>query len=309
MTNGSSTQRRRWRWPAAVALAILLWLTLTGSGHDAWSRFFTSLRIARPDAVSVNVPAFSGPAGSRRLQDAVASMLADTVHVAREARDSAVPDSASASYLAGFAPSLPTRRASKMSFSVIGARSIAMTVDRRALETSLRQGGVSGVTLPSSLDGTTLAIETPAGIRTESGNCPNDQRTLTDQIAQRPPPSTDNGDCVIFEQRPVATAQVPQGLDMQQLAGLAVEVAGMSPNQARDFQQIFPWDASLALTMPRFMRSYEVVQVNGRPAMLLNTAGRRGPSYELLWTASGRVYSLIGYGSSGDAVSLAESIH
>lgn len=173
----------------------------------------------------------------------------------------------------------------------------------------LAEAGLSSAAAPATVDGTTLTIDTPAGIGMQYGHCPVvEGQTLTNQIAQRPPASTDTGDCVVVEQRPVVAAQVPPGLDMQLLAGVAVEVAGMSPNQERDFQSAFPWAASLALTMPRFIRSYEMTRVNGAPAMLLNTAGRRGPNYELLWTAGGRAFTLTGYGNSADAARLAASI-
>jgi hypothetical protein len=309
MADRSSTKRRRWQWPAAIPLVILLWLTLSRGGRATWTHFFDSLRIARPEGVSVTVPAFSGPAGSRRLVDAVVSMLADSVRVTREDQDSSVADPVAAGHLAGFTPGL-SDRAGPTAFAVMGARAITVTVARRGLQTIFREGGLSDVNLPATLDKATLSVEAPAGIRATSGHCPmDDQATLTDQLAQRPPPSMDNGDCVVIEERPVVKADVPPGLDMQQLTGIALEVAGMSPNQQRDFQRIFPWQAALALTMPRFMRSYEVVDVNGVPAMLLNTAGRRGPTYALLWTTGGRAYSLTGYGSTGDAVPIANSIH
>lgn len=60
--------------------------------------------------------------------------------------------------------------------------------------------------------------------------------------------------------------------------------------------------------MPRFTRSWETVSVNGAPGMLLNAAGRRGPTYALIWSNKGIVYSLTGYGSPGDALPLAKSI-
>jgi len=141
------------------------------------------------------------------------------------------------------------------------------------------------------------------------GHCPTlEGQTLTNQIAQRPPPDVQIADCVILEQRPVVAVQAPSSLDMARLTGIALEVAGMSPNQAADFQRVLPWQAALALTMPRFMRAYDTTSVNGAPAMLINTAGRRGPTYELLWTAGGRAYALTGYGNSADAVGIAASI-
>jgi len=42
--------------------------------------------------------------------------------------------------------------------------------------------------------------------------------------------------------------------------------------------------------------------------MLVTTAARRGPTYELVWQDKGLVFALAGYGASSDAVPLAASI-
>jgi hypothetical protein len=51
------------------------------------------------------------------------------------------------------------------------------------------------------------------------------------------------------------------------------------------------------------------VTVGGVQGMLVNTVGRRGPTYALIWAKDGMVYSLVGYGSAADAVPLASSIN
>ncbi len=308
MTNSNGHSRAGW-WLVLIPVVLVLWTTATASGRTLRRQFFAALRIARPEAVSVNVPAFSGPTGSRRLQDAIASMLASKVRVTQESADTTVADSAAAAKLAGFAPRLIAERTDKPRFAVQTPRSMTLTVDLGQLRTIMSEVGQSSGAVPASVDGQTLTIETPAAVVASYGHCPVfEGQTLTNQIAQRPPPTAESGDCVILEQRPVVTAQAPAGLDMAQLTGIALEVAGMSPIQMAAFQRSFPWAAALALTMPRFMRSYDTVSVNGAPGMLLNTAGRRGPNYELLWTAGGRVYRLTGYGNSADAVGLAKSV-
>jgi hypothetical protein len=307
-SNSGGAGRSGW-WLLLVPAALVLWTTATASGRTLRRQFFAALRIARPEAVSVNVPAFSGPTGSRRLQDAIASMLATQVRVSREAADTDVADSAAAAKLAGFAPKLMAARADKPRFAVETARSMTMTVSRSQLQTIMSEVGRSSGAVPATVDGGTLTIETPAAVIARYGHCPAlEGQTLTNQIAQRPPPTADTGDCVILEQRPVVAVQAPPGLDMEQLTGIALEVAGMSPAQTTAFQRAFPYAAALALTMPRFMRSYDTVAVNGAQGMLVNTLFRRGPSYELLWTAGGRVYVLTGYGNSADAAALARSV-
>jgi hypothetical protein len=50
-----------------------------------------------------------------------------------------------------------------------------------------------------------------------------------------------------------------------------------------------------------------MVPVGDTHGMLMITAGRRGPAYELAWVDSGVVFALTGYGSSADAAPLARS--
>jgi hypothetical protein len=304
----AAARHRGW-WFGLIAVVFLLWTTATASGRTARRRFFAALRIARPEAVSVNVPAFSGPTGSRRLQDAIAGMLADRVEVSRASSDTTAADATAAARLAGFAPALIGGRSDAPVFAVQTSRVVNMTVDRGKLQTILDQAAQSGAPIPASVDGGTLSIETPAAVVARYGHCPAvEGQTLTNQIAQRPPPSAESGDCVLLEQRPEAIVHAPAALDMRQLTGVALEVAGMSPDQTAAFQRAFPGTTALALTMPRFVRSYDTVTVRGASGMLLNTAGRRGPNYELLWTAHGRVFTLTGYGNSADAVVLASSV-
>ena len=51
----------------------------------------------------------------------------------------------------------------------------------------------------------------------------------------------------------------------------------------------------------------EAEDVGAVIAVNCRTAGRRGPTYALMWEREGVVYTLTGYGNSGDAVPLASS--
>jgi hypothetical protein len=82
----------------------------------------------------------------------------------------------------------------------------------------------------------------------------------------------------------------------------------MTPTQASDFLHTIDWKATLTLSVPRSLRSYQVVKVNGTNGTLLSMAGRRGPGYALIWPSNGIVYSLTGFGDSSQAVELANSL-
>lgn len=303
------TRSKRWPPVAIVVAVIVLVIALTAPGRGLWQRFFSSLRIEKPKPVSVTIPGFTGSASTRRLQDAIGGMVADTTNVTLDEKDqpAATPDAAS--QIAGFAVQLPSKRTDPVSLIITGARSIGMTVNLAQLQTIYREAGNASQSLPASLNGARVAIRTARAVQAQYGHCPvPTANTLQGQIQGPPPPSTDNSDCVVLTESPPVTADRPPGLDMQQLVAIGLELAGMSPNQRQAFQKMFSWQSALSMPLPRFMRSYDSVTVNGAPGMLLNTAGRRGPTYELLWTRNAIVYSLVGYGSAADAVPLASSL-
>jgi hypothetical protein len=302
------TRRRRRIIEGLIVVGVAL-LSLTAAGRAAATGFFSSLRIAKPKPVSVTVPGFSGPTASRRLQDAIGGMIADTTSVTLDEADRPVASLLAADSIVGFHVLLPTTRRDSVTLIVVGAHSVAMTVDRAQLQTIMNEADNAAARVPSSLQGARVELRSPRAVRAQYGHCPAPvDNTLQGQIQGPPPPSTDNGDCVVLIESPPTSAVGPPGLDMQRLTGIALELAGMSPTQRQAFERMFRWQAALSMSMPRFMRSYDSVTVDGAPAMLLNTAGRRGPTYELLWTRDGTVFSLAGYGSSAEAVPLASSL-
>ena len=105
---------------------------------------------------------------------------------------------------------------------------------------------------------------------------------------------------------PIVT--VPSGLDVGNLAQIGLETGGMTPSQAHDFLQTVDWKATLSMSVPRFLRSYEEVKVSGTRGTLLSMAGRRGPGYTLIWAKNGIAYTLTGFGDSSQAVGLADSL-
>ncbi len=307
---GQSTQRSLSPhvWLALGALVVVVLLAVPASGGSLGQRFLASLRIAKPKAVAAGISVPSATSAGRQLQALIGSMVAESTSVALDEPDQPVPSADSASRLAGFTARLLRARSDAPSLSVIGAHAMNAKVNRAQLETILAEAGRRDVQVPASLDGTTIATQTPRAIRVQYGNCPAPvANTIQSQINGPPPPSTDNGNCVVFTQTPVTSAVVPHGLDIEELETMALELSGMSPNQTRDFQHTFDWKSTLAMSLPRAIRSYDAVQVKGERGMLINTGGRRGPTYQLIWASGGTVFTLAGYGSSADAVPLASS--
>ena len=213
-----------------------------------------------------------------------------------------------AGQMTGFHVRLAGKRKDSPQLSVQGERAFNMAVDRDRLQAIFKEAGRPDLVLPESVAGATLAVRIPPSVTAQYGNCPSTVTTPA-EVTGAPPISTQFSDCLILQEGPSPAVTVPSGLDLGKLAEIALELAGMTASQAHDFFQAVDWKSTLGLSLPRTVRSYEVVDVKGARGTILNTPGRHGPSYTLVWVDTGMAYSLAGYGNSADALPLAESLN
>lgn len=307
MTEETREPRNGTLWGGVGALILIVILSFVSPVRGLAAKFFASLRIPKPQAVSVDVSAFSGANGNRTLQQMISQMISSKTNVTEDEADAAAADKGAAAKLAGFAVTLPAIRKDLPKIIVQGGHAVDMSVDRAKLQTIFDEAGRHDLDLPANLDGTEVTLKTPRSIRAQYGNCPAPPNTISGQINGPPPPSADNSDCLVVTEGPTSIVNSPAGLDVQQLVEIGLELSGMSPNQTKQFLESVDWKSTLSLAMPRFMRSFETVQINGAHGVLVNTLGRRGPTYMLIWVRDGMAYSLTGYASASDATALANS--
>ncbi|HKV70139.1 MAG TPA: hypothetical protein VJN62_02785 [Gemmatimonadales bacterium] len=283
-------------------------LILTAAGRGLIEAFLDSLRIARPSSVTVGVTAVAGPGTGRPLIDVVANMLGDSTQPMAGDSSRTVATPRAATEALGFAPQLPANRTDHPTLSVTAAPIVQLKVDRSRLGTLLAEAGeVDNV--PPDLDGASVRMSGRRGLRAQYGHCPLPvPSTVQGQLQGPLPPSADNADCVILLETPTPTFDAPAALPTGELLGVALQLSGLSPEQVRVFQHQVDTTASLLVALPRFVRSSDTVRVGRNHGILLNTAGRRGPSYALVWTEPGMTYVLMGYGSAADALPLATSL-
>jgi len=307
MSTGVGNKNRGIVWGiVAVVVLIVVWFSLP-VGRRLTGSFFSSLRMQKVQAVNVNLSNFVGPNANSALQTMVSQMISDKVTVTHSEKPQPAANAAVASQLAGFKAQLLGDRKDQPRLLVTGAHAFTLTVDRARLQAILQEAGRPDLTIPASMNGAKIDVSIPREIRARYGTCPG-RAHVTANVATPIPRSMQYTNCVLLSEGPSPTVNVPAGLDLQQLAQVALELAGMTQAQAQQFLQNVNWQATLGVPIPRYMRSYETVKVNGVHGTLLNMAGRRGPTYALLWAKHGTVYSLIGYGNPGDAVSMANSL-
>jgi hypothetical protein len=290
-----------------AVIVVVAVLVLSPFGRRMAGDFFSSLRVQKVQAVNINLSNFTGPNADPALRQMVTQMISDKVKVTVNQKGQPAADPAMASQLAGFHVELLSARKDKPQLAVAGEHALDLTIDRARLQEILKEAGRSDLKVPESIDGEMVEITIPRTVMARYGDCPAPP-SATANVATPPPNTLQYSNCVLLREGPSPIVNVPPGVDFEKVAQIALQVAGMTQTQSQQFLQTVNWKQTLGVSIPRFMRSYEAVKVNGVQGTLLNTAGRRGPTYALVWAKKGMVYSLTGFGDSTDAVTLANSL-
>ncbi len=305
--------RNKWQkfLPALIAAVIVAGIVGFPSGRELLGRFFRSLRMQKVQAVNVNLSAFTDPNANPALHQMIAQMISDDVVVSANEPDQPAPDAAAAKQLSGFDVSVISERKDPPKFVVTGRHAFDMTLNRDRLQTVFSQAGHPEISVPPALNGAPLKVEIPRAVEIQYGHCPTPasaSQTLANNISGPPPSSTEYSDCLRLREGPNPIVNVPEGVDIQKLAEIGLETAGMNSGQAREFLHNVDWQSTLVMAVPRFLRSYEAVKVAGAKGTLLSMAGRRGPGYALIWAKNGTGYMLTGFGDASHAVDVADSV-
>jgi putative zinc finger protein len=294
---------RRWRpvWATAVAAAFVLWSVAFPSGRSLAQRFLATLRIERVQPVRLDLSSLDG---NRPLQQMLSQMVSDKVVVTVDEKPQHLATAADASQRAGFQVRLLGARTDAPTFTLEGQHSFHMTIDRARLQDIFDQSGRPDLLLPATLDGAMVSVHIPRSVRLEYGNCPHGIEGEED--AQRE--SSGGSNCLALEEAPSPLVNFPSDLNIQQLAEIGFQLAGMSATQARELCQSIDWRSTLVLPIPRFLGSYSLVEVNGVQGTLIQDSSRRRPGYVLIWVKDGIIYCLAGQEDPSKAVTLANSL-
>jgi hypothetical protein len=309
MTTAAPSQRRVW-------LVLIVVVMVAGSlslpaVRNVALKSLQLLRMQKVQAVNADFSPYIDANANPTLHQMVTQMISDKVQVEVNEEDRPATDVANARQLAGFDVRLLGVRKDAPVIVVGGSHKIDVAVDRARLQAIATEAGHPELVLPQSLDGATVGVQVPRSVQLQYGTCPgpaNASQVVADNITGPTPTTTQYSDCVRLREGPSPIVNMPTGLDVSGLAQIGLETAGMTPSQASDFLHTIDWKATLTLSVPRSLRAYQVVKVNGTDGTLLSMAGRRGPGYALIWTKNGIVYSLTGFGDSSQAVGLADSL-
>jgi len=312
----------RWRpaWglaAAAVAVAVLLGI---GPVRLLAQRVLAMLRVQKITVVSIDpTTLMSGSEPDSRPYKLINQFFADNVVVTMDpGKPEVVATVTKAAQMTGYPIRTIGNLGAPQRLEVKGETAFQMTVNRDRVETLLDEIGRSDIRIPESANGALVALHIPKIVFSMYGDCPVRRRTgdssaqsRAEELAERKMErmaDTKNTNCTYLVQAPSPTVSVPPDLKMSEIAEAALELAGMSPAEAHSFCQTVDWSSTLVVPIPRNSSSSENVSVDGVEGTLITETLAQGNRYSLLWIKNGVIHSLMGHGSSSDALTLAASL-
>ncbi len=172
---------------------------------------------------------------------------------------------------------------------------ISMEVDVSQIEALFTELGYEDVRLPQALEGRTVEADFSGMLTTYYGSC-------ADASVGR--------DCITLVQMASPTASVPDGLDIEQLGRIYLELLGTPTEEARQLSEQIDWTTTLVLPFPHHVNlTHETLSIEGVEATLVHSeSGYRPTEYLLTWVKGDVIYAVIGQGDSSEALSLAASL-
>ncbi len=302
--------KQLFRSSAARALAVLVLLIVVAvsvpSVRALADEILNLFRVQQVSVIPIDASGLQQLAGNDALGKQISQLISSSMSVIEKPGEPQVAANAGeASQKAGFTVRLPqNEQASRL--TVEGKAAFNFTVDRAKAQALMDEAGRSDLVLPESIDGAVISVTVPASVRADYGTCPDPSQA--DSIGGGSP-GRRYPDCVIFAQLPSPTVEAPAGVDVPQLAQMALEFTGMSPDQARAFAQSVNWASTLVIPVPKNASTYAQVNVDGVTGTLIQRPADDAPQFLLIWVKDGIVYSIAGLGTnSQQALDMANSL-
>jgi hypothetical protein len=228
------------------------------------------------------------------LAPEIERMFDETLTLAMDRRPEETTE-AQARDVAQFAIRLPAaREASRHEWTPPGRAE--MTIDVSQLRAIFDELGYDDVDLPQGLDGKTLSAEFAGMLASFYGGCD---------------PSSRDADCITLLQMGAPTVSVPDGLDVEHLGRIYLELLGTPADEAARLSQQIDWTTTLVLPFPHHVNlTHETVSLKDVEATVIHSESpyRPDPEYLVTWVDQGVVYAVAGRDDCARGLDLARSL-
>ena len=289
---------------AVVALAIILSVPAT----RAWAGEFLGLfRVQQVTTLPVDLTNLMKLQDNSAFGKKVTDLIASSINFTQKPGQMVeVNSAAEATQAAGFPVRISDQAGKPSSIFVQNGFAFSFLIDRSKAQALLDEAGRKDLVLPQAIDGDTISVTVPAHAAVAYGACP-DAAALsgTKDISM-----FDASGCIQLVQLPSPTVQTPPNLDFSQLAQIALQVTGMSAQQAKDFSAQVDWTTSLVIPIPKNAAINKTITVDGVTGQLVQrNVPDDVPQYVIIWTKNGILYAIGGAGMDVDkALAIANSL-
>jgi hypothetical protein len=289
-----------------VAVLFLVAILSVPSVRALADEVLNLFRIQQVAVVPIDASGLQQLTGDSTIGKQFSQLVSSSMRVTQEAGNpQQAANAADASQKAGFAVRLP-QNTSPARLSVQGKSGFDFTVDRTRAQELLDEAGRKDLVLPESIDGAVISVKVPASVRADYGTCPEASTADSAGAGSR---GRQYYDCMILAEIPSPTVNAPAGVDVAQLAQLALEFTGMTPDQATAFTKSVDWTSTLVIPIPKNAATYKQVTVDGVTGTLIQRPADDAPEFVLIWVKNGVVYSIGGLGTnSPQALDMANSL-
>lgn len=293
------------RFGAIAVLALALVLAFPSTRALA-SEFLNLFRVQQVTVLSIDPTSLENLTGNEALGTQLSELVSSSTVVTDEPGEPVeAANGEEASGLAGFSVRLPEDQTA-YGIYVTDSAAFTMTIDREKAQALIDGAGRTDLVLPEEIDGAEISVSIPATVSASFGTCPK--------------PDTEGGedpfdvgemnpDCIVLTQMTSPVVSVPEGVDMTQLAQIALEFSGMSSEEAASFASSVDWATTLVVPIPRDVTTHSEVSVDGVTGILIQSTAEDSPEYLLMWVKDGILYAIADAGEdTAPAFALAESL-
>lgn len=294
MARNPFSRRYRPLW-AAIAVVAVIAVTLTVPPARTLAEDLLQLfRVQKITFAPVSTDALPDEETLEALAPEIERMFEDTLTVTLDGEPREV-SRATVRRVAPFLVRLPDTE-TPGSYEWSPAANIAMQIDLPRWKALFTELGYGDVALPNALDGKTVEATLKGMISATYGDCDD---------------SANGEDCVTFVQMGSPSATVPDGLDVDQLGRIYLELLGMPAEEALELSKEIDWTTTLVLPFPHHVNlAYEQIEVDGVQGTLIHSESdyRPAPEYLLTWVKGDVVYAVTGKGDHAAALELVTSL-
>jgi hypothetical protein len=296
MARNPFSRRYRPAWAAALLVTVVA-ITLTVPPVRSLAGELLGLfRVQRIEFAPVSEEDWPDEAVLQAVAPEIERMFDETLLISAQGEQQRVTE-ASARERAEFLVRLPAVGEGEAVYDWTPPVHISFEVDLPQIRAVFAELGYRDIELPTALDGKTVEADF-AGILTSSyGACDRD--------------GLEGRDCITFVQMPSPTASVPDGLDIDQLGRVYLELLGMPVEEATRLGERIDWTTTLVLPFPHHVNiTHEAVHVDGVEGTLIHSESgyRPTPEYLLTWVKDDVIYAVAGKGDYSEGLALAASL-